>query len=169
MTALTTTTASASFLWLIPQKSGSDAKDSLGVGDAFVKIRCQHLRELLNREAKRGTQDAAIMSSTVRGGSSLYGLNNGPGVMTVNGKPIDQDWLVTLKAVAHDQGLKAAAAAYTVGKAANWIGNQFPGGKEVSTPFTEMGERNAIALAGSPAPFSRIFDQRFMSKVCPGY
>jgi hypothetical protein len=75
--------------------------DSLGVDDALVKLRCQHLRELLNREAKHGTQDAAIMSSTVRGGSSLYGLNNGPGAMTVNGKPIDQDWLVTLKAVVH--------------------------------------------------------------------
>jgi YD repeat-containing protein len=143
--------------------------DSLGVDGAFVDIRCRHLRELLNREAKYGTEDAAIRSSTVRGGNSLYGLNNGPGAMTVNGKPIDQDWLVTLKAVAHDQGLKAAAAAYTLGKAANWIGNQFPGGKEVSTPFTEIGERNAIALAGSPASFSRIFDRRFMSKVCPNY
>lgn len=135
----------------------------------MVDLRCRHLRELLNREAQHGTQDAAILSASVRGERSLYGLNNGPGAMTVDGKPIDQDWLINLKAVAHDQGLKAAAAAYTIGKAANWIGNKLPGGKTVSTPFTEMGERNAIALAGSPAPFSRIFDQRFMSKVCPGY
>ncbi len=155
---------------IILQNSGSDTpRDSLGVEPEFVDIRCRHLRELLNREAIYGTDGAALMSSTVFGSRSLYGLNNGPGATTVNEKPIDQDWLVTLKAVAHDTGLKAAAAAYTIGKAANWIGNQFPGGKEVSTPFTEMGERNAIALAGSPATFSQIFDKRFMSKVCPGY
>jgi hypothetical protein len=146
-----------------------DPSDSLGVVGAFAEIRCEHLRELLNREAKHGTQDAAIMSATVRGSGSLYGLNNALGAMTINGKPIDQDWLVTLKAVAHDQGLKTAAAAYTAGKVANWIGNQFPGGKNVSTPFTEIGEKNAIALAGSSATFGQIFNERFMSKLCAGY
>jgi hypothetical protein len=127
------------------------------------------LRELLNREAEHGTQDAALMSSNAYGYAPLDGLNNGPGAMTVNNRPIDQDWLVQLKAVAHDQGMKVAAAAYAVGKSMNWVGNQGPGGKNVSRPFTEMGERNAIALAGSPATFSYIFDKRFMSKVCPGY
>jgi hypothetical protein len=58
---------------------------------------------------------------------------------------------------------------YTAWKGIWWIANQLPGGKEVSEPFSELGEKNAIALAGSPATFSQIFDQGFMSKVCPGY
>jgi hypothetical protein len=134
-----------------------------------VELRCKHLRELLNREAEMGTQDAALKSATAYGWDKLYGLNNHMGAMTVNGKPIDQDWLVNLKAVAHDTSLKTAAAAYATGKAVWWAANQLPGGKEVSTPFKEAGEKNAIALAGSPATFSRIFDKRFMEKVCPGY
>jgi len=145
-------------------------RDSLGVDSpGMVDLRCRHLRELLNREAKYGTDGAALMSSTLLGEYALTGLSNGPGAMIVDGKPIDQDWLITLKAVVHNQGLKEAMVVYAIGKSANWIGNKYPGGKTVSTPFTEMGERNAIALAGSLVPFSRIFDQRFMSKVCPCY
>ena len=144
-------------------------RDSLGVVGAMADIRCEHLRELLNREAKHGTEDAAARSVSVLGSLSLYGLNNNYGAMTINGKPIDQDWLVTLKAVVHGQGLKAAAAAYGVAKGANWLGNKIFTDKNVSRPFSEAGEKNAVALAGSPASFSQIFNERLMSKLCPGY
>ena len=158
------------YLGSTAQKSGSGTpKDSLGVDPQLVELRCQHLRELLNREAAHGTQDAAFMSSNAYGYRRLYGLVNEKGAMIVNGRPIDQDWLVDLKAVAHDQGLQAATAVYATGKSVWWAVNQVPFGKNVSGLFREMGERNAIALAGSPATFSQIFDQRFMSKVCPGY
>jgi RHS repeat-associated protein len=144
-------------------------RDSLGVAPENVELRCQHLRELLNREAEMGTQDAALRSATAYGWDKLYGLNNHMGAMVVNNRPIDQDWLVNLKSVVHDQGLKASAAAYTTWKGIWWAANQLPGGKEVSRPFKELGEKNAIALAGSPARFSDIFDKRFMEKECPGY
>jgi RHS repeat-associated protein len=149
---------------------GSDSRDSLGVDSARVDLRCRHLRELLNREARWGTQEAALMSSSAGGSHSLYGLNNDAGAMIVNWKPIDQDWLVDLKAIVHDQGIERAKVEYTVAKGSWWLLMKLPViGKPTSRPGAEIGEKNAVALAGSPAPFSRIFDQRFMAKVCPGY
>jgi YD repeat-containing protein len=150
--------------------SGAPAElNSLGVDEAFSPIRCQHLRELLNREAQYGTSEAARMSMSIRGGDALSGLSNGPGTVTVHDRPIDQDWLVTLKAFAHGRGFEAAAAVYVAGKRANQLGNRFPGGKRVSPPWQEQGERIAVELAGGSATFNSIFDEEYMRKVCPGY
>jgi YD repeat-containing protein len=146
-----------------PGGKAGEPWDSLGVEAAWVPIRCQHLRELLNREAKYGTQKAARMSMSIRGDNSLYGLMNGPGAMTVDGKPLDQDWLVTLDAFAFNRGFQVAAAFYEAGKRVNRLG------KKSSPAWQEEGERRAVDLAGAGVPFSSIFSERFMSKVCPGY
>ncbi|HXQ36859.1 MAG TPA: hypothetical protein VN843_22805, partial [Anaerolineales bacterium] len=159
--------ANARFLTSLP--NSEKIRDSLGVYPENEELRCKHLRELLNREDKYGTQTAALMSSTAYGWDKLFGLNNHMGAMIVNYKPIDQDWLINLKSVVHDTSLQTAAVTYASWKAVWWGANQLPGGKEVGAPFKELGEKNAVALAGSLTPFSSIFDERFMEAVCKGY
>ncbi len=146
-----------------------------GGGDTPTPAMCDAIRELLKREKQLGTMEAARVSSIEFGGKTrLLGLQNElNGIVSVNGYPLDVDWLVTLKSQLSSvsNGLPFYAGSpsvtYIIGKTF-WSVGKFLSGRESQNPvpLQEAGERNALWYTQNRTKFSQIFTKSWRNENC---
>ena len=135
----------------------------------LTPAQCAALKTVLAREAQHGTTEAARMSGNTFGDTTLYPFNSTivPNVRTPVGV-MDLDWFTDIRLFSDAANAYGPASLYAYAKF-GWdvgrAGTGVPIGNAL--PFSDPGERTAVAAASMGLGYSDIFTPQFMKQACP--